>query len=86
MLEKVYKIKPSFISKMIKDLLKMPQVDFFNGFYPEIIFEIWPDKIKDFGDAVLTAVALKLNYPIFTFDKKFYRQLKKENVQVILLD
>jgi len=75
-MDKVYKIELAEVSRMVRDLLKMPNLDFVEGNFPEIIFTLWPNKVKDFGDAVIAAASLTTKFPIYTFDKKLSRQLK----------
>ncbi len=70
---------------MVKDLLKMPQIEFWEGYFPEIILELWPHKIKDYGDAVLAAASYNFRIPIYTFDKKFYNQLKLIRFKAFLI-
>jgi len=84
-MDKVYKIKTGDIAKMVADLLQMPNVNFFEGYFPEMIFKIWPLKISDFGDSVLAAAALVSKIPIYTFDIIFSTQLKKLNSSHLLL-
>ncbi len=44
------------------------------------LLSIWPEKIKDFGDAVLASFALQNGLKILPFDKSFQRQLKKLSI------
>lgn len=75
-MDKIYQVKPQKISSMIQDLLKMPNFDYMEAYYPEIIFALWPQKVKDFGDAVIAAASYSNKWPIYTFDKKLSQQLK----------
>lgn len=75
-MDKIYHLNPIKISVMVQDLLKMPNLDFIEGYYPETIFELWPQKVKDFGDAVISAASISTKWPIYTFDKKLSNQLK----------
>jgi predicted nucleic-acid-binding protein len=84
-LDKIYQVDPSLINSMIQDLLKMPNLEFSQGYYPEVIFALWPQKIKDFGDAVIAAASIYSKCPIYTFDKKLTQQLKALKCDYYLL-
>ena len=84
-LQKIYKTKPSLISTIIKDMNTMPGIYLLPGFFPETLFSIWPNKIKDYGDAFLASASIELKYPITTFDKKLSNQLIKLGCKVELL-
>lgn len=74
---KIYSVDSLKVSEIVNDLLKMPNLDFVEGYFPETIFSIWPEQIKDFGDGVIAAASLTLKLPVYTFDKKFAGQLEK---------
>ena len=76
-LQKIYNAKPKLISNILIDMNAMPGVYLHHGFFPETLYSIWPDKVKDYGDAFLSAASIELNYPIATFDRKFGNQLIK---------
>ena len=84
-LQKIYNTKPVLISTIIKDMNSMLGVYLHPEFFPETIFSIWPNKIKDYGDAFLAAASIELNYPIATFDKNFRNQLIKIECKIELL-
>ena len=84
-LQKIYDVPEDQISQMVRDLLKLPNLDYVEGYFPDIIFNIWPQKIKDFGDSVIASAALTLKIPIYTFDKKLSLQLKRINCKHKLL-
>lgn len=75
-LEKVYGIAVKKISHIIKALINTPGIIVYNNFYPVTLLDVWPDLIPDYGDAVLTSVALEENLPVITFDRTFSKQLK----------
>lgn len=84
-LQKIYNTKPTLISNILKDMNTMPGVYLHHGFFPETLYSIWPDKIKDYGDAFLAAASIELKSPLATFDKKFSNQLIKLGCKVELL-
>ena len=76
-LQRIYLVPSCKISQMVKDLLKMPNLDFVEGYFPDVVFKVWPDKIKDFGDSVIASASLVMKIPVYTFDKKLSAQLKR---------
>ena len=84
-MDKIYKTEQKVISQILKDLIKMPSVDFIEGYFPEMIFKLWPAKINDFGDSVITAASIINKIPLYTFDKKLSLQLKRISCSHILL-
>lgn len=70
---------------MLRDLLKNPGLKHQEGYFMSTILSLWPDKIKDYGDAVLAAAAFELKIPILTFDKPFSKQMSLINIPYKLL-
>lgn len=79
----IYSIHDSEINKIIRSLLDVPGIKVSNHFNINQVIEIWPDKIKDFGDAIIFTYAGKSKIPILTFDKKFQAQLKRMGISYI---
>jgi predicted nucleic-acid-binding protein len=44
------------------------------------LLDIWPDKIHDFGDAILASFADEHKFKVLTFDQGFQKQLKKLHI------
>lgn len=84
-LDSVYQVDKIIILKIIEDLLNNPGIKYHDGYYPYQIIEIWPFKIKDYGDAVIACAAKMLKTSVLTFDKKFSRQLKASKITHKLL-
>ncbi len=84
-MDKIYNIKNEEINEIVRDLIETPNVEFHPGYFPDIIFKIWPQKIKDYGDAVLSAASIQLSVPVYTFDKKFSKQLSETGCKSVLL-
>ncbi|WKZ20073.1 MAG: PIN domain-containing protein [Candidatus Jettenia sp. CY-1] len=74
-LQSIYKVDSVFINHMLRDLFKNPGIKHQQGYFISTILSLWPDTIKDYGDAVLAAAASELKIPILTFDKPFSKQL-----------
>ncbi len=81
-MENIYDIKPGDIHTILKSLNETPGIMFDSYFnFPEII-ELWPGKIKDIGDALVSACARRNKTPVLTFDNKFKNQLKELKIPV----
>lgn len=79
-LNSVYDVSVKEIKTIISDLMRNPGVVFESGHFPGTTLELWPDPIKDYGDAVLAAAASNLQAKVFTFDAAFVRGLNKLNL------
>ena len=84
-LQSVYKVNSRFISQMLNDIFKNPGMKYHHGYFMSNILSIWPDKIKDYGDAVLAASSLELKIRVLTFDKTFSKQLSNLNISHTLI-
>jgi predicted nucleic acid-binding protein len=76
-LQSIYKAEPLKIHEILTDLLETPGFEFIPGHYAEEILKIWPNKVKDYGDAVIASSAYVLNAKVVTFDQAFSRSLEK---------
>jgi len=79
-MESVYKRPVREIKGMLVDLLRNPGIYFEAAHFPEALFRLWPEIIKDYGDAVLAAAAYMLDAKVFTFDEAFARALRKQGL------
>jgi len=76
-LEKIYKHPKPQIRSMIADLVALPGVQIIHTVDFKTLLKLWPDKIHDFGDAIVAAVCkAEKNAKIATFDEKFVRALQ----------
>ena len=74
-LQSVYEQVPKLISNMISDLFSNPGIEYIHSYNIDMILDLWPNKIRDYGDSIVAATALEHNVPILTFDKVFSTQL-----------
>ncbi len=81
-LERVYEIRPALIKQMIYDLLEMPGVEIVHQLDLTTLLSYWPERIPEYGDAILACVAFSRDAMVFTFDNKFRRKLEKIHIQV----
>jgi predicted nucleic-acid-binding protein len=76
-LEKIYKQSQSQIRSMIADFIALPGVQIIHTVDFEALLEFWPDKIADFGDAIIAVVCkAKKGAEVATFDERFIRALQ----------
>ncbi|EQA64743.1 hypothetical protein LEP1GSC062_2380 [Leptospira alexanderi serovar Manhao 3 str. L 60] len=73
----IYAVEQSKLNQIVKDLLINPGVTYESAYYPELILQLWPKSIKDYGDAVLAAASQLLEAQIVTFNQDFSKSLKK---------
>ena len=84
-LQSVYEQNPKLISRMLSDLFSNPGIEYIHSYNIDIILNLWPNKIKDYGDSIVAAAALEHTVPILTFDKAFSTQLADIRVKHQLL-
>jgi predicted nucleic-acid-binding protein len=71
-MEKIYSTPKSLIREIIKDFTAMPGVHVIHDIDIDLLLEYWPEKITDFGDAIVACVCKqKSASAILTFDEKF---------------
>ena len=82
-LDTVYNIPESVIKEMIGDFVTMPGIEIVHEVNLKILFSYWPDKIPDYGDAIVASVCKdRKKAMIATFDRKFSAALKKLGLSV----
>ena len=85
-LQKIYKQPRSRIQSMISDFIVMPGVKLIHDLDIEALLKIWPDKIADFGDAIVAVVGkAQKGARIATFDEKFARDFRSLGLESVLL-
>lgn len=84
-LDRIYQVPKAMIGQLLRDLFNSPGIVY--AVSPEATgeFVLWPDKVKDYGDAVLAHYAKKHNAPVLTFDREFASQLKKLSIKHLYL-
>jgi len=76
----VYEVRPSTVSSMVVDLISTPGVEYHHGYFPELVFRLWPAEVRDFGDAVIASAASSLGLSVYTADRKFSNELTRIGV------
>jgi len=65
------------VRSMIADFIDLPGVQIIHTVDFEALLEFWPDKIADFGDAIIAVVCkAKKGAKVATFDERFIRALQ----------
>lgn len=75
-LDSVYQVNKQEIRQMLLDFVNMPGVEIVADLDFELIAKLWPERITDYGDAVIAALCKNTgNAVVATFDRKFSREL-----------
>ena len=81
-MEKIYSLPKGQISNMALDFIQMPGVEIVHEVNLKSALSYWPDPIRDFGDALVAALAKReKNAIIVTFDQGFAAGLKKLGIK-----
>ena len=82
-LDRIYNVPQSAIKDMIDDFVAMPGIEIVHEVNLKILFSYWPDKIQDYGDAIVAAVCCaRKGAMVATFDRKFSAALKRLGLPV----
>lgn len=74
----LYKVDALQIAQVLDDLLSLTGVRPVDEVVWTRVFELWPDQVGDFADAVLAAVTLEGRYDaVATFDRGFAKALRR---------
>lgn len=77
-MEKVYRVDTSKIVMMIRDFVALPGVEVVDSLDLRRLFALWPDRIPDYGDAIVATVCLTRKHAaVATFDRKLRTHLQK---------
>jgi predicted nucleic acid-binding protein len=77
-LDRVYNVQSQVIKDMICDFVTMPGIEVVHEVNLKTLFSYWPDKIPDYGDAIVASVCkVRKKAMIATFDRKFSAALKR---------
>lgn len=83
-LDSVYQVNKQEIRQMLLDFVNMPGVEIVAGLDFDLIAKLWPERITDYGDAVIAAVCKNTgNAVVATFDRKFAKELAAIGLTVL---
>lgn len=81
-MEKIYALPQGQIRDMALEFIEMPGVEIVHEVNLKSALSSWPDPVRDFGDAMLAALAMKEKSAIMvTFDQRFAAGLKKLRIK-----
>ena len=81
-LSAVYNAEDVKTAELLYALYKTPGITVESYCNLPAILHIWPNKMQDYGDAVLAAYAGDNRVPVITFDKIFQKQLERYKIAV----
>jgi predicted nucleic acid-binding protein len=77
----VYGTPATRVAAVLRDLLDQPGIVSLDGLDLSRVWALWPRRIKDFGDACLTAVAEAGGFDeLATFDAAFAKRARRQGV------
>ncbi len=81
-LENLYEMSPDDVATLCRRLLRLPGVEMRDAVVWDLVFELWPTSVADFGDAVLATVAKTEHLDaLATFDRRFRRSLARLGIE-----
>ena len=82
-LDTVYKVSKEDIHELLAEFMKLPGVEIIANFNLDVVLQLWPEHVADYGDAVIAALCKKTKKTsIATFDQKFIKELERIGIPV----
>ena len=82
-MDSVYGTGKAEIRDMVRDFIKLPGVEIVHQISLKTLFNFWPAKVSDYGDAIIAALCKDTpGSSVATFDRKFRAKLKKLDLSV----
>ena len=80
-MDSVYGIRKTEIRDIVKDFINLPGVEIVHRINLITLFDFWPEKVPDYGDAIIAALCKDTKgSSVATFDRKFRIKLKKLDI------
>ncbi|OGQ97903.1 MAG: hypothetical protein A2505_05225 [Deltaproteobacteria bacterium RIFOXYD12_FULL_55_16] len=80
----VYQVGKSEIRSMLLDFANMPGIEIVAELDLELVSQLWPTQISDYGDAVIASLCIKTRASaVATFDRKFSKELTAVGLAVV---
>ena len=77
-MDSVYRIGKAEIRDIVRDFIKLPGVEIVHQISLNTLFTFWPEKVPDYGDAIIAALCKDIRgSSAATSDRKFRATLKK---------
>ena len=82
-MDKVYSIPQAEIRDIARAFVNLPGVEIIHEISLTTLFRFWPEKVPDYGDAVIAALCKDTRGSLVaTFDRKFKAKLKQLGLSV----
>lgn len=81
-LTNLYLVAADRVATMIRNLLDLPGVRPLHEVTWPTVLDLWPARIPAFADAALAATARRERLAVATFDQRFVRKLRGEDIAV----
>ena len=86
-MDTVYGRPKSEIRDIVKAFVNLPGVEIIHEISLETLFKLWPEKVPDYGDAIIAALCQDTKgSSVATFDKKFRAKLKRLGIPAYSFD
>jgi len=83
-MDSVYRVSKHDIREMLVDFFAMPGVELISELDFAQVAKLWPERISDYGDAVIASLCKKTKgAAVATFDRKFRRELTAAGLAVM---
>jgi predicted nucleic acid-binding protein len=80
-MDAVYRIRKTEIRDIVKNFMNLPGIEIVHRINLKTLFEFWPEKVPDYGDAIIAALCKDTaGASVATFDRKFRIKLKKLDI------
>jgi predicted nucleic acid-binding protein len=86
-MDSVYRIGKAEIRDVVRAFIKLPGVEIVHQLSLKTLFAIWPEKVPDYGDAIIASLCKDTKgASVATFDRKFRAKLKKLGISALSID
>ena len=82
-LSRIYKISADDVKAMLEAMIETPGITVEAAYDLETILSLWPDEMKDYGDAVVASFAIKQKIQAVTFNRDLKKLLRKYHLCAI---
>ena len=77
-MDTMYGIPLAEIKDIVSAFVSLPGIEIVHEINLKTLFELWPEKVPDYGDAIIAAICHdNRGASIATFDRKFKSRLKQ---------
>jgi predicted nucleic-acid-binding protein len=84
-LSRVYRTDPVIVRDIVSTILHTPGLTADHNTDLDTAIRLWPDKIKDFGDALIASHAFHSQIPVLTLDHSLMKELADCNIETEII-